>query len=62
MEPITITLGWWIIPTLITIVAVGLAFWPRESGGGYPDFGAAFLMLLAIIAALVAWVIYLALT
>lgn len=51
----TITLGWWLLPTIITIAAFVWAFSDSEAG----DIAGAFLLLGAMVVSLFAWVLYL---
>lgn len=55
----TITIGLWIIPTLITVVMLGIMFRPYQRSGAY-DFGQ-ILRLLWIIPIMAVWTFYLAL-
>ena len=64
----SITLGWWLVPVIVTVGAlVAYAWWESEQtpAGDYGRIGAAVASLLvfcgAIIASLVAWLIYLGL-
>lgn len=60
----TITLGWWLLPAVLTIVLLLWAIWPREDeqpSGGYFDFfflPAMFRSALALIVSLIAWLIW----
>lgn len=55
---LTITLGWWIIPSVITVASCGYALCIYDDGGG-PFSGIGNLMLLvpALAVSLVAWII-----
>ena len=55
----TITIGTWIFPLIITMGLLGAMFRPYQSSGDY-DFGAT-LRILWLIPILVVWVMYLAL-
>lgn len=65
---VTLTLGWWLIPALVTVLACAWA-WSmvssRPSGGSY-DFGAAIAFMIcfpiASTVSLAAWLIYAVLT
>ena len=64
----SITLGWWLVPVIVTVGAfVAYAWWESEQtpSGDYGRIGAVIGSLLvfsgAIIASLVAWLIYLGL-
>lgn len=59
---LTITLGWWLIPAVITAISLGTAaiyVAKREPGGDY-NFGVNILLVgaAALIVSLVAWVTY----
>ena len=60
----SITLGWWVIPTIITIVGY---FWAKhaardDTGSGYSaGIGAAFCFGGWLIVSMFVWLIYLAL-
>ncbi len=56
----TLTLGWWIAPTLISIYCLYRLHKTAKSGGGQFDFVSPLLAALWLIPALVVWVIYLA--
>lgn len=61
---VTIHLGWWLAPAVVTAVAfvAAFVFIPKPQGGLFPDFGAAFICLmnlaLAAIGSLLAWLIW----
>lgn len=57
----TITIGYWIIPLLITIISFILALWPQSNSGN--DYGASGVISLlflsgAVILSLVSWLIW----
>lgn len=61
----TVEIGWWSLPLLFTFLAFGLAliFAPEPEPSSYfPDTGAAVITLLllgaALVASLVAWLIW----
>jgi len=55
----TIVIGWWIIPTFITILAWGWAMSRRYEQGGYlPDMSVIFYGGAALIVTLFAWMVY----
>lgn len=63
-----ISIGWWAIPTLLTLAVLAWAGMPRKSekrSGDY-DFAfwipGAFRVAVAVIASLAAWLIYAVLT
>jgi|GEM_PF-2486003 len=55
----TITILWWHIPTLITVLAFAWAFlWPdRDTGGWLPSFTPLYRIPIALIISLAAWAI-----
>jgi lipopolysaccharide export LptBFGC system permease protein LptF len=60
----TLTIGWWVVPLLFTLIAFAFSFWySREYGGGL--FGAIVYLgnlMMAAILSLIGWVIYFAVT
>lgn len=59
---LTITLGWWILPAVLTLIFGYLAFKPEEQCGGCYEYigdaiGAIF-KLLWLIPLLISWLIY----
>ena len=58
---ITIQLGWWLVPSAITVILLVRAHMQaiEDHGGGFMDFSG-FYYIFAAIPVLVAWVIYLA--
>lgn len=50
----TITIGWWLVPLIITLIAFGWCF-ARDSGGGYANIGGFMDFVAALIVSLVAW-------
>lgn len=60
----TITIGWWAIPFLVTLALLAWANWPRpdEDRSGDFDFAfwlpAAFRLAVAIVGSLIAWLIW----
>lgn len=67
---LTIQIGWWLLPTLLTISAFIWAWWPREdekpTGGMFSGMGAALGLLMrtptAAAASLLAWLAWSLLT
>ena len=64
----SITLGWWLVPAIVTVCAFGaFALWEADQkpAGDYGRIGAAMVALImfggAVVVALVAWLIYLGL-
>lgn len=62
---VTIHLGWWVLPALITVAAYAIAVWriPAAQPSSYlPDFGPAIVgfitLSLASIASLLAWLVW----
>jgi len=61
----TIEIGLWIIPTLITVISI-LAAWfiapESDSSGRYPDFGSLFWLginlIVALIISLLSWIVF----
>lgn len=64
----TITVGWWIIPLLITVISVVLALRSEESSSSnvmsaaFSGIGTLIALLFALVLSLVSWVVYLLLT
>lgn len=54
----TITIGWWAIPAIITIATIIFAFWPQRPTGYGGDIAGAFQMMASIIVSLVAWLVW----
>lgn len=57
LAALTITLGWWILPAVITAVLFAVA-WDDERAAGN-SFGAGLSYFFAALPSLAAWVIYL---
>jgi hypothetical protein len=58
----TISLGWWLIPTVITIILLAVTLYPsRQTGFGDAIIGA-FEFLAALIVILISWLIWSLLT
>jgi hypothetical protein len=56
---LTITIGWWIIPALITLGVVVYGFTPAKAYGYYgADIAGALIMMAMIIVALAAWLVW----
>lgn len=54
----TITLGWWVIPTLITVVSVIWALFIVDDGGGYlSGLGNLFALVPALIVSTISWIV-----
>lgn len=67
----TITIGWWVVPLAVTVIAFGWAMWrsskvTRGSSGGFlPDMSVLedlFYFVPAIVVSLLAWLIWAVLT
>ena len=56
LAALTITLGWWVVPCLLTLVGLGLMLRPYHSSGSY-DFGL-LLRLFWLIPISLVWLIY----
>ncbi len=63
----TITLGWWLVPTAVTVIALTwVTVWqsrqPQSSGYGSigAGLGEALMLLLAVVVSAFAWIVYLA--
>jgi hypothetical protein len=57
----TITLGWWLIPTALTVAAWVPTFRYEPTRGGYiPDVAGAILALASLTASFFVWMIYFA--
>lgn len=58
----TIHIGWWIIPLLITVSAFIAAIIPVGNEGGYSGIGSGmvgcFFLALAAVVSLVAWLVW----
>mgnify|MGYP006981847659 CR=1 FL=1 len=54
----SVTIGWWAIPTLITIASFVWAFWPQRTTGFGADIVGAFQFLASIIVSLAAWLVW----
>lgn len=61
----SITIGWWILPTLATIAAYAWhswMHWGEDRGSGYGSVGSAigeaFTFLIFIVVSLAAWCLY----
>ena len=55
---LTITIGWWLAPAAVTFGMVIWAFWPEKNVGYGMDVGGAFKVLVGIIVALAAWLVW----
>lgn len=62
---ITVAFGWWLIPAAITLCAFGCAYWCRKDdkpAGDYAEAAQGIITLfsygVALIAALIVWLIY----
>ena len=54
----TITLGWWAIPTLVTVATCGYALFIHEDGGGaFSGIGNLMLLVPALLVSTLAWAI-----
>lgn len=59
---VAITLGWWLLPSLLSLAAFTWALWdrPSERGGFFPHLGPLVRVVGALIVTLVGWIVYLA--
>jgi hypothetical protein len=54
----TITIEWWILPTIITVLAGLFAFvWPKREGGYLPSFDGWIAAVVALVISLAAWIV-----
>ena len=53
----TLTYAWWWIPTLITVLAFGYLWIPKNHGGNFPDIGAAIDCFFAVLVIAIAWAV-----
>lgn len=53
----TVTIGWWIVPLILTIGFLIAMFWPEERVSQY-DFVTPLLRLLWIVPILLVWLFY----
>lgn len=56
----SIDLGWWLLPLIVTIISFTVASWYEAPKGGYInlDFEGLFRYTAALIVSLVVWLIY----
>lgn len=54
----TVIIGWWIIPLIVTLVAFGWVVMRSTSGGGYADIGAFMDLTVALIVTLISWLVW----
>lgn len=55
---LTITLGWWVLPSVITVALCGYALCIYDDGGGrFSGIGNLMLMVPALAVSMVAWII-----
>ncbi len=61
----TVTIGWWIIPLLITVISVILALRSEEGSSSnvmsaaFSGIGTLIALLFALVLSLVSWIVYL---
>jgi hypothetical protein len=54
----SITLAWWHIPAVVTVLAVlWTLFWPADTSGSFGGIARLFMALPALIVSLLAWAI-----
>lgn len=58
----SVTIGWWAVPAIITLVAIGGPLLPDPAPRGYSDIGTGivgvFQLLIGVVVSLVAWLIW----
>ena len=55
---VTLTLGWWAIPTAVSVLALLWAFfWPADDGGCMGGIMRIFMLLPALFVIAIAWVL-----
>lgn len=58
----TITIGWWILPLLVTVASFSWAAWVGSNSSGDYDFSGAYAGIASLIPTLAAWLIWSLLT
>ncbi|TXN08965.1 hypothetical protein FV222_00400 [Methylobacterium sp. WL103] len=58
---LSITLGWWLLPSLLTVLALTWAFWERSTDhtGYLSGLAILFRLVVAVIVSLMIWIVYL---
>lgn len=54
----TITIGWWAIPAIISIATVIFGLWPSRSQGYVAGIAGAFQFMACVIVSLTAWLVW----
>jgi len=54
----TITLGWWLLPAILTLATICYAFWNSDPYHPLGSIADAFRLLVCIIITLVAWLVW----
>jgi len=55
---IELTISWWMIPTLITVVGVGWAVFIYDDGGGmFSGIGNLLMLVPVLVVSCIAWII-----
>ncbi len=55
---VVITLGWWTIPSIITVAVIVWALFIYNDGGGWlSGIGNLFMLIPALLVSLIAWII-----
>lgn len=54
----TITIGWWAIPAIITIATIIFGVWPSRAQSYGDSIGGAFQLMGYVIVSLVAWLVW----
>lgn len=53
----TLSLAWYVIPTVITILALGWAFfWPADRGGMFSGVTTMLMLIPALVVIAIAWI------
>lgn len=55
---VTLTIGWWAIPTTVTVLALLWAlFWPADDGGFMGGITRLFMLFPAFVVIAIAWIV-----
>lgn len=54
----TVTIGWWAIPTIITLGSIVWAFWPQRTHGFGADIVGMIQFMGSVILSLASWLIW----
>lgn len=58
---VTLTLGWWIIPAVMTVAWVAYGFMPARPSDYGADIAGVARLLASLIVVLISWIVYLVL-